>query len=381
MAQAALLELAKLRSPEAQAELVLGISEIIFRNVDAASEKELCLFSEIALLLYGTLPDDSRAQLSRQLATQKRAPVPLAKKLAKDKLDIARPMLAHGVCFKQEDLLDLVQQINNKHLEYVAGRRELDTSVTDVLVKRGTKATRRTLAGNRDISLSRAALQNLVRDSVDDVVLREDLVLRHDLTPRLCEQMLSFVNEKAQEKLRGILDGRVTKDDLSQIAKLKQIRREFGPALDTSDMRRLWKLAQKAGLDLDELLLLLLEDNRLTHIAELIALLAVKSVADVRNAIYKGGAEFMVEVAMKLNLRPETFSLIAIERCRHLRIPESQSNEWIRAYLDAMPPINSTPARDTQRKQHSEFATNRPRKRQTERRKDRSVRMRRLAAI
>jgi hypothetical protein len=377
MAEAALLELAKLRSPEAQAELVLGISEIMFRNVDAASEKELGLFSEIALLLYGTLPDESRAQLSRKLATQKRAPVPLAKKLAKDKLDIAKPMLTHGVCLKQEDLLDLVQQINNKHLEYVAGRRELDTSVTDVLVKRGTKATRRTLAGNRDVRLSRVALQNLVRDSVDDVVLREDLVLRHDLTPRLCEQMLSFVNEKAQQKLRGILDGTVTKDDLSQIAKLKQIRREFGPKLDTSDMRKLWKLTEKAGLDLDELLLLLLEDNRLTHIAELIGLLARKSVADVRNAIYKGGAEFMVEVAMNLNLRPETFSLIAIERCRHLRIPESQANEWIRAYLDAMPPIEESQPR----KRQSEFATNRPRKRQTERRRDKSVRMRRLAAI
>ncbi len=372
----ALLDLARQKTPEALAELVVGISEIIFRNVDSASDTELNLFSEISLLLYATLPTESRIELSRQMASQQRAPVQLAMKLAEDEEDIARPMLTHGACFSQEDLVELVQRVSKKHLEFVACRRDIDTKVSDELIKRGTKTIRRILASNRDIRLSRLALQALVKNSEEDVVLREDLVLRPDLTPRLCERMLTFVDETTQKKLRGILSGSLSADDREQIARFKQLRRDFGPSLDTLNMRKLWKLAQNAGVTLDELITLLLEDDRLPHVIELVAYLSQKSVSELRHAIYKGGAEVIAAAANQLEIKPKTFTLLSVVRCRHLGIPESQADEWVKTFL------NSSPDRWRRaNKNSSAFAASRGRREAAKQRRNGPNRQQRLAAI
>jgi len=331
-----LLKLAKLNTPEAHAELVLGIADAIFKNIDARTDDELRLFAEIALLLYATVPASGRARLSKRLASHARAPVQLAMKLAEDELEVAGPMLLHGGCFNQEHLLELARRVSEKHLEFIARRCDLSYEVSDALVKRSTKPIRRILASNRDIRLSRLALQTLVRKSIDDVVLREDLVLRKDLTHRLREQMLPYVNEATQTRLRDIINGALSDDTLSQIARFKQIRRDFGPALDTSDMRKLWQLAEKAQLDLNDLVILLLQDNRLSHVTELLANLTRQSPGDLRNAVYKGLSDTVIETALRLKLRPDTFALLAHTRCRHLRIPDSQADDWITVYSEAL---------------------------------------------
>lgn len=330
------LKLAKQNTPEAHAELVLGIADAIFKNIDARTDDELRLFAEIALLLYATVPVAGRARLSKRLASHARAPVKLAMKLAQDELEVARPMLLHGGCFTQDHLLELARRVSDKHLEFIARRCDLGLEVSDTLIKRGTKPIRRILASNRDIRLSRLALQTLVKRSIDDVVLREDLVLRKDLTHRLREQMLPYVNEATQNRLRDIIDGALSDDALSQIAQFKKIRRDFGPALDTSDMRKLWQLAEKAHIDLNDLVILLLQDNRLSHVTELLAILTKQSPAELRNAVYKGISDTVIETALRLKLRPDTFALLAHTRCRHLRIPDSQADDWITVYSEAL---------------------------------------------
>lgn len=331
-----LLKLAQQNTPEARAELVLNITNAIFSNIDSRSDDELNLFAEIALLLYATLPVKDRLQLSCRLAAHGRTPVRLAMKLAEDELEVARPILTRGICFSQEHLLDLARRVSEKHLEFIARRNDLSLKVSDKLIERSTRTIRRILASNRDIRLSRLALQTLVRQSVTDVVLREDLVLRVDLPPSLCHQMLPHVDEETQKKLRGIISGALSKDKLNQIARLKQLRKEFGPALDTSDMSKLWQLAQDAGIELDDLVILLLQDNRLSHVTKLLAGLTRQPVGNFREAIYNGVADVAVEAALKLKLRPDTFALFAHTRCRHLRIPDTQADEWITAYSDAL---------------------------------------------
>lgn len=371
-----LLKLAKTNTPEAHAELVLGIADAIFKNIDARTDDELRLFAEIALLLYATVPAEGRARLSKRLASHARAPVNLAMKLAEDELEVARPMLLHGGCFTQEHLLELARRVSDKHLEFIAKRCDLGYEVSDALVKRSTKPIRRILASNRDIRLSRLALQTLVRKSIDDVVLREDLVLRKDLTHRLREQMLPYVNEATQTRLRDIINGALSEETLSQIARFKQIRRDFGPALDTSDMRKLWQLAEKAHIDLNDLLILLLQDNRLSHVTELLAILTRQSPADLRDAVYKGVSDTVIETALNLRLRPDTFALLAHTRCRHLRIPDSQADDWITVYSEALLGLRGYPEEP-----RAGFAAKRRRKTAVGRDKSAAKRAKRLAVI
>ena len=330
----ALLKLAKHNNPEARAELVLGICDAIFSNVDKMASQ---------------IPVQGRLQLSRRLASHERTPVRLAMKLAEDEVEVARPMLIHGGCFAQEHLLELARRVSEKHLEFIARRHDLSHQVSDKILERGTKAIRRILASNRDIRLSRLALQTLVKQSINDVVLREDLVLRQDLPASLCQRLLPHVDKEAQEKLRGIISGTLSEEKLNQMTRLKLLRREFGPALDTSDMRKLWKFAEGVQIKLDDLAIMLLQDNRLNHVSELMANLTRQQPGEFRNAIYNGAVDKVIETALKLKLRPDTFALLANCRCRQLRIPDKQApqsghfpiqrgdaDEWVAAYSDAL---------------------------------------------
>ena len=93
-----LLKLAKTKTPEAHAELVLGIADAIFNNIDARTDDELRLFAEIALLLYATMPATGRARLSKRLASHARAPVNLAMKLGGMCRSSRAIMSDHGWC-------------------------------------------------------------------------------------------------------------------------------------------------------------------------------------------------------------------------------------------------------------------------------------------
>lgn len=353
----ALLKLAKQNNPAAHAELVLGICDAIFSTIDSRSDDELRLFAEIALMLYATLPEEGRLQLSRRLAPHERAPVPLAMKLAEDKAEVARPILIHGSCFSQEHLLDLARRVSEKHLEFIARRQDLSHKVSEKLLERSTKAIRRILASNRDIRLSRLALQTLVKQSINDVVLREDLVLRHDLPASVCHRLLPHVDKETKEKLRGIISGALSEEQLSQMTRLKLLRREFGPALDTSDMRKLWKFAENAKIELNDLAVMLLQDNRLNHVSELMANLTRQQPGEFRHAIYSGAMDKVIETALKLKLRPDTFALLANSRCRQLRIPDKQADEWVSAYSEALMGLEGYPGDDK-----SGFGAKRPKR-------------------
>jgi hypothetical protein len=376
MMSRSLIELAKQNTPEAHAELVLGIADAILKDIGSRSDDELRLFAEIALLLYATLPAEDRAQLARRLASHERAPVGLAMKLAEDELEVARPMLTHGGCFNQDHLLDLARRVSEKHLEFIAKRRDIGHEVSDTLVERGTKSIRRILASNRDIRLSRLALQTLVSQSINDAVLREDLALRQDLSRGQREQILPLINEATQAKLRDIISGALSEEKLDQFARFKQIRRELGPALDTADMRKLRKLAQDFSIDLNDLVILLLQDNRLAQVIELMAQLTRKIPADLRNAIYKGATDLVVEVALTLKFRPDTFALLAHARCKQLRYPDSQANDWITIYTEALLGLQGFPDPAP-----TGFAAKRKRRERTRGMRGDPARAKRLAAI
>jgi uncharacterized protein (DUF2336 family) len=351
-----LLDLARENSAEARGALMLGLTDFLVTSIDKRTNAELEMFGEVALLLYRSAPSTDRGLLSRKVAAEPRTPLPLALALASDQIHIALPVLEHFSAFNEKNLLALARKLGDEHLQVLARRKDLDRSVSSTLARRGSKHVHRILAGNREIRLSDITLKALVRHAMQDVVLREDLVLRHDLTPAVCNMLLPHVEGAARERLQKMVRGALSRTDLGKLARLRQLRRDHGTQIDQRDGKELLAYIEKTDITLDELIVLLLQDERLTHVADIFGHLNRKTSTTARHALFNGNLEMVVEMALGAGISSDTFSLLAKARCKQLRIPTSQAAEWIKALVEAK---RSTTARP-KRRGDGAFAAKRP---------------------
>ncbi|WP_417667573.1 DUF2336 domain-containing protein [Roseibium sp.] len=354
-----LLDLAKENSAEARGALLLGLADILVHDIEKRSQEELNMFGEIAVLLYPSSPKSDRVQLSRKVSDEPRTPVALAMELASDQISIAMPVLENFTAFGTKNLLALAKKLGDDHLQVLARRTDLETEVSDTLVRRGNRSVHRILAGNREIRLSHTALRALVRHAVQDVVLREDLALRKDLTPTVCNMLMPHVSKSTQVRLQKLVRGALTKADLDKLARLRELRRTHGSKIDQLEVKDLWPYAKAKNITFNELIILMLQDERLAHVADLIGLQSRVQSNQARNAVFKGQLDQVISMAQKANLTTDVFALLAKARCKHLRIPSSQAAEWIKAFVTAKAP-QAPKAKTRPLRGGGEFAAKRP---------------------
>ena len=351
-----LLDLAKENTSEARGALMLGLADILVRDIEKRSEAEVEMFGEIASLLYQRSDRNDRIRLSRKVAAESRTPVCLALVIASDQISIALPVLENYGAFSPENLLHLAESLGDEHLQVLARRPDLDHKVSDTLVKRGTRHVHRILAGNRDIRLSNVAMRALVRHAVQDVVLREDMALRPDLTPSICNMLMPHVSRATQKRLQKVIHGVLNQSDLEKIARMRELRFKHGTKIDSLDVKDLLPYAERESITLNELFVLLLQFDRLAHVADLLGHKTKTPPAKAREAVYKGNLEAVVSMALSAAITTDVFSLMAKARCKQLRLSNAQAAEWISAYVKAQRPAEPDRAA---RRGSGEFAAKR----------------------
>lgn len=352
-----LIELAQDGTDDARQQLFTQVSTLVISNLEERTDQELAIFAEVIIKLYGVGSAEDRARLAQKLSTQENAPYALAKKLAQDEVEIASPLLANSPIFSQENLLNFVESLSNSHLKVLAGRNDLSTEVSDVIAGRGNRPVQRILSGNREIKLSRHTMLSLVKQAMDDAVLRKNMSLRTDLSPAACRLLLPHVNAESQKRLHNIIEGSLSKDQLEQISRLKSLRREYGSILENTDMSLLWREAERVGITVNELMILLLQDSRFNHATELLSARGRTAQKSLKDAVYAGKQELVLKAAHKAGLDAPTFALFARARCEHLKVPSSQSSEWTAAYKKYLEKNNFT-----RQNRCEDFKTKRPSK-------------------
>lgn len=327
-----LIKLALEGTDEARRRLFAQVSELVIANLEQRTDRELAIFSEVIIKLYSVGSAQDRARLAQKIGAQVNTPLELARKIAEDEVNVAMPVLAHCPVFSQEDLLDFVERLSNAHLQVIARRADLSPDVSDVIVEKGDRPVHRILAGNREIKLSRDTMLTLVKHATEDAVLREDLCLRSDLSPAVCRMLLPLVNDETKKRLHRIIEGALSQDQLDQIARLKVLRREFGTALENTDMSLLWREAERSDITVSELMILLLQDGRFNHAIELLSARGRTALKSLRDAVFNGKQDLVLRTAAKADLDLATFALFAKMRCDHLKVPSTQGSEWTAAY-------------------------------------------------
>lgn len=327
-----LVEMAQDRSPEARGLLLLAVTDKIIEKIDNRTDREMQAYCDIALILYDTTPITDLEKLASKVAPYSRMPVALAKRLATDSIRIASPILSQFEGFSEGDLLELASKVGDAHLQILAGRPDLTVKITDVIVIRGSERTHLKLAGNTQIQLSAKSFLNLMHLARHDAEFLDTLLLRPDLTPGLCQQLLPNVDADVQAQLRKLVKSSLSAEQQGKLGRLKEVRKTLGPSVDESDVSKLWSKCQIAGVKKHEIVGVLLQDDRLEQVATLLGKLTRTHHQATRSVIFNGPADEAAKLALDAELCADTFAMLVQVRCKKMRLPPSKAEEWIRAF-------------------------------------------------
>ncbi len=110
-------------------------------------------------------------------------------------------MLAQSQRLVTADLVEIASSKGAEHLFAISSRPQIETQVTDILVRRGDFAVKRKLAGNSGAQISESGFNSLLRSAEHDSVLAETVALRTDIPDHLFRELLSRATEVVQRRL------------------------------------------------------------------------------------------------------------------------------------------------------------------------------------
>ena len=165
------------------------IVELFVAGADSFSNDHVDVFDEVlSLLIKKSIDRAQLAEVSNRLAPVANAPAKVVDTLARHS-DVAvyGPVLAQAKALADEAIVEIVDRdrIDPKLLAKIAGRAELSEAVTDVLLKRGDAAIRRTIIENPNAHISELGFARLVSGVNGNKQLAAPIAARKDLPQEL----------------------------------------------------------------------------------------------------------------------------------------------------------------------------------------------------
>lgn len=193
-----ILSLARSRQTSDRDQVLLSLTDLCEAGLAAGGRLE----PEIEPLVAGILTDlvakaasDIRQQLAERLAGAEWPPKALIALLARDEIEIARPVIASSPLLDDTDLAALIAAAGLDHQIEVARRPGVGAAVVDLLIALREPAVLTALVDNDTAQVSALGMSRLVDMSRDFAAIRSPLVRHPRLTLDLAERLYAWVGE------------------------------------------------------------------------------------------------------------------------------------------------------------------------------------------
>jgi uncharacterized protein (DUF2336 family) len=196
-----LIDLAKEPSSDRRRELLRGVTDLFLEDPGSYTNLESTHFSDIMGTVARSLEAHVRADLSRRLATVAEAPRDLVTQLANDEISVATPILESSLALTEEDLLDIIRQCSNAHRTAVAGRPDVNETISDALVDHGDDEVVKALIQNESAQIGQKTIAKVVDRAAKNEQLQEPLIDRQDLPPDVLHDMFWVVSTKLRSRI------------------------------------------------------------------------------------------------------------------------------------------------------------------------------------
>ena len=196
-----LVALARDSAPAARAQLVAGIGDLMFNEVEPASTREKDLATDILRFLVREAEAAVRRALADRLAREPKAPRDLIVTLAHDDIAIARPVLLESPLLADADLIEIIHQRTLQHQLAITMRQQVSETISAALVSTGSAEVMRSLVDNPKARIARRTYEILVEHSRAVESLQAPLVRRKDLDSDLAARMYGWVSAALRKQI------------------------------------------------------------------------------------------------------------------------------------------------------------------------------------
>lgn len=186
------------RSADGRATLAARFGEL-FEQLGTPGEREVA--DAVLRLLARDLAKEVRTALATAMAGSGHLPRDVALQLARDEIEIAKPILQHSGVLADEDLVEVVRTHSLQYALAVAGRAQISEGVCDALVATGDAAVVASVVANEGARLSQGTLRRVLDDFGGDEQVRARLVRRPALPYELVERLLGMIGAGVERQL------------------------------------------------------------------------------------------------------------------------------------------------------------------------------------
>src|SRR5262245_39910799 len=232
------------------------VTDLLLSQADLYDSTQIELFDDVLLRLIEHIETRALAELGERLAPVEHAPVGIIRHLANhDEIAVAGPVLKDSMRLLPPDLVEIASVKSQDHLLAISQRAEIDETVTDVLVDRGSPEVARTVAVNSGARFSQTGFATLIKRAEQDDVLAELAAQRADLPPQLFAQLLVKATETVKAKLMASLSPEAAEEVARTLNKVARELQAPCPVRDYAEALTRMKLVEEAGR-LDESIIL-----------------------------------------------------------------------------------------------------------------------------
>lgn len=168
---------------------------------ELSSGKESGLAHAVLHLLVRDVAKEVRRSLAEAAATSQTLPASIAMQLARDEIEIARPILEKSPVLTDEALIEVVRTNAVQYALAVSARARLSEAVGDALVETGNRDVVARVLANDGAAISHRALERVVHDHRADAEVEQRLIRRPELPYEVVEQLVTAVGERIEWEL------------------------------------------------------------------------------------------------------------------------------------------------------------------------------------
>lgn len=276
--------LARERSAAARSEIARKLGAQ-FDELARSDSSELA--KSVLLLLVRDVAREVRKALAEAVATSESLPAEVASRLARDEIEIARPILENSPVLSDAELIDIIRTNSVQYALAVAGRERLSEALCDALVDTGHERVVARVVEHQRAELSKRTLKRILEEFRDSRDVTERLVRRPELPYELVSELVSLIGDRLAWDL--VRTRRMTREEANRIMQairdrvsIGTVAHEHGERGLERHLRERW-LAGELGPD-D--LLDFLRQGDIASLETALAIMAQRDIRQVRKLLY-----------------------------------------------------------------------------------------------
>jgi uncharacterized protein (DUF2336 family) len=258
------------------------------RQYDQLVEGDTRTLAQAVLELLARDADKTvRQALAEAAAASANLPQGIARRLADDELEVARPILTHSPVLTDDDLVEIVRTRAVQYALALASRERLSEWLSDAVADTDDPEVVAVLTGNPGAALSVATLRRIADDYRDDRAVQDRLIRRPALPYELVDQLVTALGARLEWDL--IRQRRIGKAEARQLmaaarerAALSTVAREQEERSIERELRHRFTAGDLGPEDIVRFL----RDGEIARLEAGLALLAGLDLLRVRALLY-----------------------------------------------------------------------------------------------